>query len=222
MICLLNLSKKFSHSRSNSTEILTNTNFKMSNYKSIALRGRSGSGKSTLLKIIAGLDLHYSGDYYYKNRLLSKNRSEMSRYRLKHIGIITQDYHLLTDRNIFDNIAFPLCCQNINNRDIRRRVLNVMDLLNISNYKKKYPYQLSGGQCQRAAIARAIVKKPDLILADEPTGALDETSEQEVLEALSLLINNGQSIIVATHSKKVSQYCEGEYSIKNKSLIQIR
>ncbi|MBS4535522.1 ABC transporter ATP-binding protein [Clostridium sp. D2Q-14] len=222
MIYLSGITKKFKYSKGNSCQVFLDANFDMKNYNSVALMGRSGSGKSTLLSIIAGLDVKYSGEYFFKGKLLPKDREKMSNYRMKHIGIITQDYHLLTDRNIFDNIAFPLRCQKIKAKEIHRRVLSVMDLLNLTEFQRKFPNQLSGGQCQRIAIARAVIKNPDLILADEPTGALDEDSEQEVLKALSLLMDKNQSIIIATHSQLVANYCDVEYKIKNQKFIQVR
>lgn len=222
MIKLVDINKEYNYGKNNSCKVFSNTDYDMGDNSAVAIRGRSGSGKSTLLSIIAGLDLKYSGDYYFKQKLLSKDREDMADYRLQHIGIITQNYHLLTDRNVFNNIAFPLQCKKMKRNDILDKVRVTMDLLKLNDLQKKYPSQLSGGQCQRVAIARALVKNPDLILADEPTGALDETSEQEVLKVLSLLIEKGQRIIIATHSQQVADYCSAEYKISNYKLTQVR
>ena len=203
MIALSGLTKKFRNSK---IEIFSNTNFEMTNQNSIAIRGRSGSGKSTLLNIIAGIDMEYSGQYFYRNDLLIKKDHIMAAHRLKNIGIITQNYDLLTDRDVFNNIAFPLRCQNIKEREVKDIVNSTMDLLNLNELKKSYPRQLSGGQCQRVALARALVKKTELILADEPTGALDEYSEREILDTLAFLIKRGQKMIIATHSQVVASY----------------
>ncbi len=219
MIQLQAITKKFKNSQN---EVFSNTSFHIKNASSVVIRGRSGSGKSTLLRIIAGIDLNYSGDYIYKDKRLVKTARQMADFRLKRIGIITQNYHLLSDRTVYNNIAFPLRCQGIRDKEIQRRVISAIDLLKLEPIQSKYPNQLSGGQRQRVAIARAIIKNPDLIIADEPTGALDEASEREVLDALSLLNRNGHSLLIATHSDLVASYCNHEYNIHNNKLIQIR
>lgn len=219
MIQLLNITKKFKDTQS---DVFLNANFNIKNASSVVVRGRSGSGKSTLLRIIAGVDLNYSGDYLYKDKALVKDPKIMANHRLYHIGIVTQNYRLLSDRNVYNNIAFPLHCQGVNDKDVRKRVNSTMELLNLNSLQKKNPQQLSGGECQRVAIARAIIKNPDLIIADEPTGALDETSEREVLDALSVLNKNGHSLLIATHSDLVAGYCDNEYEIQHQKLVKIR
>lgn len=219
MIQLLDITKKFGNTQN---EIFLNTSFSIKNANSVVIRGRSGSGKSTLLRIIAGIDLNYSGQYLFQDEILRKNMRKMADYRLKHIGIVTQNYRLLSDRNVYNNIAFPLHCQGVNDKDVRKRVNSTMELLNLNSLQKKNPQQLSGGECQRVAIARAIIKNPDLIIADEPTGALDETSEREVLDALSVLNKNGHSLLIATHSDLVAGYCDNEYEIQHQKLVKIR
>lgn len=219
MVTLSGVTKRFKNSEQT---LFEKADFHMAGHQSVAIRGRSGAGKSTLLGILAGVDVAYDGQYLYKGASLPKNIEAMAQHRLKNIGIITQSYNLLSDRSVFHNIALPLWCQKVGAEEVRARVASAMALLELSALKNRYPHQLSGGQCQRVAIARAIVKKPALILADEPTGALDETSEKEVLQALRRLIEGGQSMVVATHSDVVAQQCTCGYMIENRQLKRIR
>jgi ABC-type antimicrobial peptide transport system, ATPase component len=146
----------------------------------------------------------------------------MAQYRLKNIGIITQNYLLLNDRNVFNNIAFPLRCQNVAENEVRNRVIEALELLGLKELQNKFPKYLSGGESQRVAIARAIIKNPNLLIADEPTGALDEKSEEEVLEIFSFLQKQGQTMVIATHSQRVADSCDSEYLISNYKLEQLR
>lgn len=222
MIQLSSITKQFSGGKSAMCEVFRNADFNIAGSGSVAIRGRSGSGKSTLLSILAGLDLNYTGDYYFKERKLEKNREKMAAHRLKHIGIVTQSYRLLSDRHCYDNVAFPLRCLKLDEKTIRNRVYATMTLLDVLTFKDKYPHELSGGQCQRVAIARAVVKSPDILLADEPTGALDEASEYEVLKVLDLLLSKGQTLVVATHSDLIAQHCASAYEIRDYEIRRIR
>lgn len=222
MIQLSGISKQFGGGKSTVCDVFHNAYFNIASNQSVAIRGRSGSGKSTLLNILAGIDVKYTGEYYFNKKKLNKNIEEMAAYRLKHIGIVTQSYRLLSDRNCYDNIAFPLRCIKYDAKTIREKVESIMTLLDVHKYRDKYPHELSGGQCQRVAIARAVVKSPDILLADEPTGAMDEASEYEVLKVLDLLMSKGQSLIIATHSDLISQHCDSTYEIKDYEIKQIR
>jgi len=198
-------------------------NFSISHEKLIAIKGRSGSGKTTLLKIIAGLDHHYEGDYYLGDGLMNKNEMASSKMRLEKIGIITQSYHLLTDRNVYNNIALALVCQKKKSKkEVNAEVIGVLKLLNILHLKDKSPQELSGGEAQRVAIARALVKKPEIILADEPTGALDEETEASMLDVFKSLAAQGRTIIIVTHSDKVASICEKVYTLQNKKMNLIK
>lgn len=223
MIQLKGITKRFGGGSKRAVcEVFCNTDLHIESSSSVAIRGRSGSGKSTLLSILAGLDLNYTGDYYFKEMLLTKNREKMAAYRLKNIGIVTQNYRLLSDRHCYDNVAFPLRCLKLDEKTIRQKVHATMTLLDVLAFKDKYPQELSGGQCQRVAIARAIVKSPDILLADEPTGALDEESEYEVLKVLKFLLSKGQTLLVATHSDLVAQHCASVYEIQDYAIRRIR
>jgi ABC-type lipoprotein export system ATPase subunit len=222
MIRLLGVTKQFGGGKSAVCEVFSNADFNIAGSCSVAIKGRSGSGKSTLLSILAGLDLKYAGDYYFKEMKLQKDRGKMAVYRMRHIGIVTQNYRLLSDRHCYDNVAFPLRCLKLDEKTIREKVYETMTLLDVLMFKDKYPHELSGGQCQRVAIARAVVKSPDILLADEPTGALDEVSEYEVLKMLDLLLSKGQTLVVATHSDLVAQHCASTYEIRDYEIKRIK
>lgn len=216
MIELKDISKTYLIKKSHEQQIFKNLNFQITNENLIAIKGRSGSGKSTLLNLIAGIDLDYVGSYYFEGQQMTKKMDKLSDFRLKNIGIITQDYHLLTDRKVFDNIAISLNCQKkFNKSTIKEKVNEVLSLLEIAHLKNKYPEELSGGEAQRVAIARALVKKPRLILADEPTGALDEETEDIILTVFQKIATQGNKIIIVTHSDKVANICEITYTIKD-------
>lgn len=220
MIQLSGVTKKFYSENKVYSEIFTNTEINIRKSSSVSITGRSGSGKSTLLRILAGLDNDYIGNYYFMNKLLDKSLESLAKYRLKHIGLVTQNYSLLADKTCYANIAFPLQCLKYGKKDMNSKVEEVLELLNLGELKKRYPYELSGGQCQRIAIARAIVKSPDILLADEPTGALDEKSEQEVLKVFDDLRRKGQTLVIATHSDVVAKKCAINYVIKNKIIAE--
>ncbi|MCL1989408.1 MAG: ABC transporter ATP-binding protein [Defluviitaleaceae bacterium] len=221
MLELKDISKTYLMKKRQEQQIFKDLNFQITNEKLIAIKGRSGSGKSTLLNLIAGTDLDYVGSYYFEGKKMSKKMDELSAFRLKHIGIVTQDYHLLTDRKVFDNIAISLNCQKKFNKSIiKEKVNDVLALLDIAHLKDKYPEALSGGEAQRVAIARALVKKPRLILADEPTGALDEETEDTILTVFQKLANQGNRIIIVTHSDKVADICEVTYTIKDYQIFK--
>lgn len=222
MIQLTGITKRFGGGKTALCEVFRNADLNIAVSGSVAIKGRSGSGKSTLLSVLAGLDLNYTGDYYFNDRKLQKDREKMAAYRLRHIGIVTQNYRLLSDRRCYDNVAFPLRCLKLDEKTIRQRVYETMALLDVLDFKDKYPHELSGGQCQRVAIARAIVKSPDILLADEPTGALDEASELDVLKVLDFLLSKGQTLVVATHSDIVAQHCASAFEIRDYEIRRIK
>ena len=140
----------------------------------LALMGKSGSGKSTILNIISGIDLTDSGNYVFEKEDITRKKGDaMTLFRRKNIGIVMQHFALVEDMDCFENIALPLRLEKVNKREIYNRVGEVANKLGIADKLKKLPRELSGGEAQRVAIARAIINKPKLILADEPTGALD-------------------------------------------------
>ena len=221
IIKINNLSKTFNDGKKKKT-ILKNLNLSIKTGQSIAITGRSGCGKTTLLNIIGGLlDFDY-GDLFINNvNINSLSLNQIADYRKNYFGFITQNFNLLDDRNVFENVALPLYYSSIKKSDIQKRVNTILTTLDISHLAQKNIKNLSGGEKQRVAIARALVKKSKIILADEPTGSLDEKTELDILNIFSKLKNSGITLIIVTHNVKVANNCDLVYELKNKSLISI-
>lgn len=174
-----------------------------------AIMGKSGSGKSTLLNIMGGLLSADAGTMEFDGKILqTTSRRELTLYRRNQVGFVVQYFALIPDMTVYENVALPLRYQKIPRRTVTQMTRSVLEQMGIGDKEKAYPDELSGGQQQRAAIARAIVKKPQLLLADEPTGALDEATEDEVLEIFRELKREGMTIVMVTHDDKVAQTCD--------------
>jgi putative ABC transport system ATP-binding protein len=171
--------------------------------------GKSGSGKSTLLNILGGLMSMDSGEYYFKEKPqdFSKMKNLVS-FRRDCVGFVVQYFALIDDLTVYENIALPLRYQKCSRRQRKERVNRILDRLGLSEKKKAYPDELSGGQQQRVAIARALVKNPEVILADEPTGALDRKTGQDVMQLLKELQEEGKTIVIVTHDAKIAEQCD--------------
>jgi len=187
--------------------ILKDINLKVEEGEFISIMGPSGSGKSTLLNIIGMLDLPSEGYYNFYGQsvydLKEKQRSELYK---KNIGFIFQAYHLIDELTVYENIETPLLYQNIKSSERKAMVADILDRFNIVGKKDLFPAQLSGGQQQRVAVARAVVNNPKLILADEPTGNLDSSNGNEVMQLLTDLNEQGTTIIMVTHSEHDARY----------------
>ncbi len=216
-----NLTKKY-YSKSNEQIIFDDTSFDFSNYKSVALCGRSGSGKTTLLSILSGLDIDYDGQYFFRENLLQKSRTSMADYRFKNISMVSQDFKLLEDRTIYENLAFPLRALKISRKEIHSSIEEVLTTFHLNHLSKEYPATLSGGEKQRITIARALIKEPLYVLADEPTSELDEETENQVLKIFEDYQNRGIKFLIATHSKIIANACETEYHIESRKLVLYR
>ncbi|QQK09045.1 ABC transporter ATP-binding protein [Miniphocaeibacter halophilus] len=184
-----------------SVEALKKITIEVEKGEFVAIMGESGSGKSTLLNIIATLDEPTAGDLYIAGKNISGiSKSGISKFRRENIGYIFQDFNLLETLNVQENIELPLVLSNINPDEIEKRSEEVMKKLRILELKNKYPYQISGGEKQRVAIGRAIIINPKILLADEPTGALDSKSSTMVLNNLKEINEQGQTVLMVTHS----------------------
>lgn len=174
----------------------------------VSVMGKSGSGKSTLLNIIGGMMSYDSGEYIYAGKPVnSKSQRELTRFRRNEIGFVVQYFALVDDLNVFQNVALPLKYQGYSGSKIKRMVNEALKELEIDDKAKAYPNELSGGQQQRVAIARAVVKQPSVILADEPTGALDEATGEAVQDIFRRLNERGKTVIIVTHDAKVAEKC---------------
>lgn len=215
MITINNLYKSFGK-KDGKTEALRGISVAIERGDMVAVMGKSGSGKSTLLNIIGGMMSFDSGEYIYDGKPVNfKSQKELTRFRRDEIGFVVQYFALVEDMNIFQNVSLPLKYQGYSSRKIRQMTNNVLEELEIADKAKAYPCELSGGQQQRAAIARAVIKGPQVILADEPTGALDEATGNDVLRLFDSLHEKGRTIIIVTHDEKVAKRCRRIINIKD-------
>lgn len=189
----------------NQVEALKDVNFSVEQGEYVAIMGESGSGKSTLLNILAALDKPTEGKVFLKEKDLSKvKEKEMAAFRRNNLGFVFQDFNLLDTFSLKDNIFLPLVLSGTSHKEMERRLLTLADKLGIKNLLEKYPYEVSGGQKQRAAVARAVITQPQLLLADEPTGALDSKAAKELLKLFTSLNQDRQTILMVTHSVKAA------------------
>lgn len=191
----------------NQVEALKDISFSIERGEFIAVMGESGSGKTTLLNILAALDRPTEGMVLLDNQDLTKIRdSNISKFRRENLGFVFQDFNLLDNFSLRDNIYLPLVLSNTPKKAMDARMEPLAAQLGISDILEKYPYEVSGGQKQRAAIARALITNPKIVLADEPTGALDSRSSAQVMRRFSEVHKNGQTILVVTHSVMTACY----------------
>ncbi len=189
----------------NKVEALKNVSFTVQKGEYIAIMGESGSGKTTLLNILAALDKPTSGSVLLEGRELSKIKErDIAAFRRDNLGFVFQDFNLLDTFTVRDNILLPLVLMGTPVNELEKRLLPAAKRLNVDKLLDKYPYELSGGQKQRTAAARAIITEPKMLLADEPTGALDSKASDELLELFAQLNREGQTILMVTHSVKAA------------------
>ena len=189
----------------NKVEALRNVNFSVEEGEYVAIMGESGSGKTTLLNILAALDRPTGGTVQLDGKnLASIKDSAIASFRREHLGFVFQDFNLLDTFSLEDNIYLPLVLAGKQYQEMHSRLEPLAKKLGITSLLKKYPYEVSGGQKQRAAVARALITKPQLILADEPTGALDSRAADELLRLFAGINQDGQTIVMVTHSVKAA------------------
>ena len=186
---------------------LQRVSFEVSEGEFLAIMGPSGSGKTTLLNIIASLDRPTEGDIFLDGKSFSQIRDrEMSEFRRKHLGFVFQDFNLLDNFSLKDNILLPLVLSQTPLKEMESRIAPVANMLGIEPLLCKFPYEVSGGEKQRAAVARAVITNPRIILADEPTGALDSKSSANLLGNFRSLNESGRTILMVTHSAYAASY----------------
>ena len=209
--------EKYYGSKSSLTKAIDNISFEVSKGEFIAIMGASGSGKTTLLNCISTIDKVTSGHIYVAGEDITKLKgNNLNKFRREELGFIFQDFNLLDTLTAYENIALALSIQNVGVKQIEERIKKVVKELDIENVMNKYPYQMSGGQKQRVAAARAIITNPKLILADEPTGALDSRSAKMLLEKMEFLNDSAKAtILMVTHDAFTASYASRVIFIKD-------
>ncbi len=189
------------------TTALNEVSFEVNKGEFVAIMGPSGCGKSTLLNILGLLDNPTEGEYYFlDNEVSSFSEKQRARLRKQNIGFVFQNFNLIDELTVFENVELPLIYLGMHAKDRKARVEEVLEQMQMSHRKKHFPLQLSGGQQQRVAVSRAVIAKPSLILADEPTGNLDSAHGEEVMNLLVELNQNGTTLIIVTHSQRDAEY----------------
>ena len=200
--------------------VLKNINLTVERGEYLAIMGPSGSGKTTLMNLIGCLDVPTSGTYELDGRdLKDLTDDELADIRNRHIGFVFQSFHLLPKLTALDNVALPLLYAGVPLKERRARAAQALESVGLAERKSFLPTQLSGGQCQRVAIARAMVTKPDLLLADEPTGALDTKSGVQIMDIFRQLSAEGMTIIMITHEPTVAAQAQKLYRILDGELL---
>ena len=200
----------------NQVQALSNVNFSVEVGEYVAIMGESGSGKTTLLNILAALDKPTRGSVLLQGKDLTHIREkEITNFRREHLGFVFQDFNLLDNFNNKDNIFLPLVLSKKRVSEMERRLAPIAKQLGIEDILTKYPYEISGGQKQRVAVARALITQPDLVLADEPTGALDSKSTEELLHLFGQINEKRQTIIMVTHSTSAASHASRVLFIKD-------
>ena len=213
IIKLSKISKKFVGANKDII-VLKNINLKINKGELVSLTGPSGSGKSTLLHIIALLDLPTSGEVFFKKKSFSKsNDKERDLVRRKGISIIYQQNNLLSDFTAVVNVAIPLVNNGFSWKESTKKATKILSLVNLSNRLNHFSSELSGGEQQRVAVARALITKPDLILADEPTGSLDRKNANEIFLLISKFQSKNRAILYATHNRELSNRADYKLNI---------
>lgn len=201
---------------SHEVEALKKVTFSVDAGEYIAIMGESGSGKSTLLNILATLDKATMGEVKLNGQDLSKiPENKLAQFRREHLGFVFQEFNLLDTFNVADNIFLPLVLSKTPVKEMETRLRPLAKALGISQLLNKYPYEISGGQKQRVAVARALITNPDLVLADEPTGALDSNSSDALLKLFTGVNQNGQTILMVTHSAMAASHANRVLFIKD-------
>ena len=220
MIRIKNLHKSYEMG-SNSLHVLKGIDFNVSEGEVVAIMGSSGSGKSTLLNIIGMLDNYDKGSYELDNILIKDlDETKAANYRNKFLGFVFQSFNLINYKSAVENVVLPLYYQGIKRKEREKIALEYLDNVGLKNWASHLPSELSGGQKQRVAIARAMVSKPKVLLADEPTGALDSKTSSEVMSLIQEINNSGKTILVVTHEEDIAKMCKRIVRLKDGVIVE--
>lgn len=221
VIELKKISKVYINNEKKKIMALDDINISFSTKKFYAIMGHSGSGKSTLINILGTVENITSGKYeLYGNDVTKLNDDSLSKIRMKHIGFVFQDFKLNPTLNAYENVILPMLInKEINPRERKRIALDLLEQVGLKDRYNHFPKELSGGEQQRVAIARALANNPDIILADEPTGNLDEEMEKGIFELLKKMAKDGKCVIVVSHSNEVKKYADIVHQISKGKLV---
>jgi putative ABC transport system ATP-binding protein len=220
MIKLVDLHKSYPIGKTDSLHVLKGINLHIKEGEFVSIMGSSGSGKSTLLNIVGLLDSHDKGEYYLNGQKIENlNETKAAVLRNKFLGFVFQSFNLISYKTALENVALPLYYQGMKRKERQKIAMEYLDKVGLKNWANHLPSELSGGQKQRVAIARALVTKPKVILADEPTGALDSTTTDSVMELLKEINNEGMTVFVITHEEEVAEQTKRIVRLKDGKII---
>ena len=220
MIKIKNLHKSYQMGK-NSLHVLKGIDFEVKEGELVAIMGSSGSGKSTLLNIVGMLDNYDEGSYELGEVLIKKmDETKAAKYRNKFLGFVFQSFNLINYKNALDNVVLPLYYQGVSRKEREEKALKYLDDVGLKEWATHLPTELSGGQKQRVAIARAMVGEPKVLLADEPTGALDSKTSKEVMDLIQKINKAGKTILVVTHEQDIAEMCSRIVKLKDGVIVE--
>jgi len=220
MISIKDLHKSYSIGNS-SLHVLKGINFEVEEGELVAIMGSSGSGKSTLLNILGMLDIADEGDYILDQvPIKNLNETKAAKYRNQFLGFVFQSFNLINYKSALENVSLPLYYQGIKRKERQEIAMDYLEKVGLKEWSTHLPSELSGGQKQRVAIARALASKPKVLLADEPTGALDSTTSCEVMDLIQKINQEGKTILVVTHEEDIARMCKRIVRLKDGVIIE--
>ena len=220
MISIKNLHKSYKMGK-NSLHVLKGINMQIEKGELVAIMGSSGSGKSTLLNILGMLDNADDGSYHLDDVLIENlDEKKAAKYRNKFLGFVFQSFNLINYKNALENVALPLYYQGLARKERQKQALEYLENVSLKPWATHLPSELSGGQKQRVAIARAMASRPKVLLADEPTGALDSTTSYEIMGLIQKINNEGKTILVVTHEDDIANMCKRIVKLKDGVIVE--